>query len=274
MPEAAMTEQQWAASTDPITMLKFTRTSGRFDARKVRLFVVAVCRRTFHLSDDQRGRDAVLVAERYADGAATDDELFAAAHAANEASYRDGGGFRDAQLHLATYAPHTAVAFLEPPAHARPSFGGYAPEAFSNPEDFACMACIDAAEAVAREAANRGAPDENYWPLHEAALDLEYLRQASLLRDIFGPLPFRPARFDPHWRTPLVLSLAHAAYEERVAPDPQRPGWLVFDPPRLLILADALEDAGADEPEILEHLRGPGEHVRGCHVVDLILDRS
>jgi hypothetical protein len=246
-------------------MLKFTRTSGRFDARKVRLFVVALCRRTFHLSDDGRGHDAVLVAERYADGAATDDELLAAAQAANEASYRDGGGFRDGQLHLATYAPHTAVAFLEPPAHARPSYGGYAPEAFSNPEDFACMACIDAAQAVAKEAAS-GAYDENY----EAALDLEYLRQASLLRDIFGLLLFRPVR----WRTPLVLSLAQAAYEERVAPDASCPGWLILDPARLLILADALEDAGADEPEILEHLRGPWEHVRGCWCIDFLLNKS
>jgi hypothetical protein len=71
-----------------------------------------------------------------------------------------------------------------------------------------------------------------------------------------------------------VLSLAYAAYEERIAQDPSRPGWLVLDRERLLVLADALEEAGADEPEILEHLRGPAEHVRGCFALDAILGRE
>jgi hypothetical protein len=107
-------------------------------------------------------------------------------------------------------------------------------------------------------------------PADPSAPDRERRAQANILRCVLGPLPFRSPEGDPRWRTPLVLSLAQAAYDERVAPDPSRPGWLILDPARLLVLADALEDAGADEPEILEHLRGPGEHVRGCHVVDLI----
>jgi len=40
------------------------------------------------------------------------------------------------------------------------------------------------------------------------------------------------------------------------------------------ILADALEDAGCTDAAILEHCRGPGPHVRGCWVVDLILGKS
>ncbi len=43
---------------------------------------------------------------------------------------------------------------------------------------------------------------------------------------------------------------------------------------RLPILADALEDAGCDNAEILAHCRGGGEHVRGCWVVDLILGKE
>ena len=98
--------------------------------------------------------------------------------------------------------------------------------------------------------------------------------QADLLRDIFGPLPFRTPRIDPRWQTPLVLSLAETAYEQRVAPDPSQPGWLTLGPDRLLVLADALEEAGADEPEMLDHLRRPGVHVRGCWVADLILTKE
>jgi hypothetical protein len=97
--------------------------------------------------------------------------------------------------------------------------------------------------------------------------------QADLLRDIFGPPPFRTSRVGPSWRTPLVLSLARAANRERVAPAPARPGWLVLDPARLLVLSDALEEAGADA-SLVEHLRGPGPHVRGCLAVDLLLGRS
>jgi hypothetical protein len=106
-----------------------------------------------------------------------------------------------------------------------------------------------------------------------AALARERAAQADRLRCVLGPLPLRTPRFDPRWRTPLVLSLAQAAYEGRVAPDPSRPGWLVLDPARLLVLADALEEAGADA-ELLGHLRQPGEHVRGCWCVDLLLGRA
>jgi hypothetical protein len=75
-------------------------------------------------------------------------------------------------------------------------------------------------------------------------------------------------------KTPTVLSLADAAYSERVAPDPSRPGWLVIDSARMLVLADALEDAGCDDPDILAHCRGSGEHVRGCWLLDLILAKE
>lgn len=267
-----MTSEEWNTCTYPTLMLEFVRTRGLFDERRVRLFVTAACRRAWHLSDDARSHDAVLVAERYADGAATEGELLAAATAANEASYRGGGGFRDAHMHLPAYARHTEVAFLEPPAHARPGYGGYAPEAFTDPEGFACMACILAAQAVASEAAGR-TDKENWRALYEATLEAEYLGQASFLRDIFGDQPFRTSRLDALRRTPLVLSLAHAAYEERIAPDPSRPGWLTLDPTRLTVFADALEDAGCTATELLDHLRSPGPHVRGCFALDHVLDK-
>jgi hypothetical protein len=65
-----------------------------------------------------------------------------------------------------------------------------------------------------------------------------------------------------------VLNLAQAAYDERQLPSGQ------LDAPRLAIVADALEDAGCDNAEILGHLRGAGPHVRGCWALDWILDRS
>lgn len=80
---------------------------------------------------------------------------------------------------------------------------------------------------------------------------------ADILRDIVGN-PFRSVIADPSWFTSTVLALAQDIYLARA-----------FD--RLPILADALQDAGCDSSDILDHLRGPGPHVKGCWVVDLLL---
>jgi hypothetical protein len=78
--------------------------------------------------------------------------------------------------------------------------------------------------------------------------------------------PFRSAILDQRWLTPTVTSLAAAADEALPTGD--------LDPFRLAILADALEEAGCTNADIMNHLRHPGEHVRGCWVVDLILGKE
>jgi hypothetical protein len=83
---------------------------------------------------------------------------------------------------------------------------------------------------------------------------------AWLLRCIFEN-PFRPVLLDPSWLTSTVVALAQGIYEERA-----------FE--RMPILADALQDAGCDNADILDHCRGGGTHVRGCWVVDLVLGKE
>ena len=107
----------------------------------------------------------------------------------------------------------------------------------------------------------------------EAAADAgqERASQCDLLRDIVAN-PFRaePA-IDPAcltWNEGTVKRLAEAAYEERSVPE----GTLEQD--HLAVLADALEEAGCTDEEILGHLRGTGTHVRGCHLIDLLLGRE
>jgi hypothetical protein len=90
--------------------------------------------------------------------------------------------------------------------------------------------------------------------------DRERAAQAALLRDVCGN-PFRPARLDAHCRGATAVQVARAIYEENA-----------FD--RLPILADALEDAGCTDVELLSHCRGSGDHVRGCWAVDLVLARG
>jgi hypothetical protein len=84
--------------------------------------------------------------------------------------------------------------------------------------------------------------------------------QSTLLRDIFGN-PFRPVTFNPHWLTATVQRLASLIYEERQ-----------FD--KMPLLGDALEEAGCDNADVLQHCRAGGEHVRGCWVVDKMLGKE
>ncbi len=89
----------------------------------------------------------------------------------------------------------------------------------------------------------------------------EWIEQAALLLDIFGN-PFRPVAFSSDWRTDTALALARTMYEAR-------------EFSAMPILADALQDAGCDNDDILSHCRDPKQvHVRGCWVVDLVLRLS
>ena len=84
--------------------------------------------------------------------------------------------------------------------------------------------------------------------------------RADLLRDIFGN-PFCPVTSDLSWLTSNVIDLAQGIYADHA-----------FE--CMPILGDALEDAGCDNADILNHCRQPGEHVRGCFCLDLILNKS
>jgi hypothetical protein len=84
---------------------------------------------------------------------------------------------------------------------------------------------------------------------------------AGIVREIFGN-PFRPASFSPAWRTDTAVSLASQMYEGR-------------EFSAMPILADALQDVGCDDEQILAHCRDTGvSHVRGCWVVDLVLGKE
>jgi hypothetical protein len=87
--------------------------------------------------------------------------------------------------------------------------------------------------------------------------------QANLLRDIFGN-PFRPITLEPSWLTwhgGLLVSMGQRMYDSRDFSD-------------MPVLADALEEAGCQDQDILGHCRSGGEHVRGCWVVDLLLGKE
>jgi hypothetical protein len=95
----------------------------------------------------------------------------------------------------------------------------------------------------------------------DAGREEEAVAQAALLRCILGN-HFHPVTFSPSWRTHTVLSLARQMYESR-------------DFSAMPILADALQDDGCDNEDVLPHCRDTSlTHVRGCWVMDELLGNS
>jgi hypothetical protein len=111
-------------------------------------------------------------------------------------------------------------------------------------------------------------PGQEYDP---ARWQAESREQCDLLRDIFGNpiglLPPVPSAW-LSWNNGIIRRLAEAAYDERQLPAG------TLDVARLAVLADALEEAGCSEADLLDHLRGPGPHIRGCFVLDLLLQKG
>lgn len=95
----------------------------------------------------------------------------------------------------------------------------------------------------------------------------ERVSVCGLLREIVGN-PFHPVSITHAWLTPTVLSLVQTAYDNRILPSG------ILENSRLAVLADALENTGCDNQDILSHLRSSGPHVRGCFALDAILDKS
>jgi hypothetical protein len=241
-----MTEAEWLTCTDPQKMLCLLQEKGRVSDRKVRLFLVASCYRIWDLLPHEHSREAARTVERYSDELASRDEL-----------------------KLAHRSAHTACAELEQ-AMWKAATEGF--QLFDGPSP-GTEEEIDAAiqnEALATKlahasllptvAAESDPAFTGHLPLLDYADELVLADWACFLRDIFAN-PFRSVTLDPCWLTPQAVVLAQAIYEERA-----------FD--RLRILADALEEAGCTNAGLLDHCRGPGPHVKGCWLVDLLLGKK
>jgi hypothetical protein len=122
-----------------------------------------------------------------------------------------------------------------------------------------------AVDYLAMLACNNPRSSIAYYVSHKAADAMgtgrEGAAQCDLLRDLFGPLLFRSPTLDHAWLTSTALALAREMYDTR-------------DFAAMPILADALQDAGCENADILTHCRGPEAHVRGCWVVDAILNKG
>jgi hypothetical protein len=248
--DRAVTEADWRSSTDIAAMLAFLRATGAASDRKLRLFAVACCWRVWHILRGKRGRRAVKLAERFADGEVVWSAL-AAAHRAVAYSQSLSRPDEDWAASLAQAAAREAAA--DDAGHAAVHAARYGQAAAER---------LASAGAGAGPGVRRGrSHDAGGRDARECAAAAEQAAQAALLRDVVGPLPTCPVVIDTNWLTSTAATLASEMYRTRD-----------FTP--MLILADALQDAGCADDDILEHCRGGGPHVRGCWVVDLVLGKT
>lgn len=239
-----MNEAEWFACTnlDQLVEELYARLTHE---RKLRLFACACCRFIDHLLPDQTIRDGLTRAERFLDGQVRNSTL--------ETWYRKVRDVRDAQ----------------PRVNGDLSASWHACNAVENAVAPQPLVAFLYAQVSARDALGR-AKGIWTWPKFQRARQRIALELIPYFHDIVGN-PFRAASIKTDWlswQDRTVVKLAQAAIDER-----QLPGGLL-EVNRLYLLADAIEEAGCPDPELLGHLRGPGPHVKGCWVLDLLLGKQ
>jgi hypothetical protein len=219
----------------------------KYNHRLLYLMAAAVFRTMQRLVPQRRWRRVLDIAEAYADGEATSDQLF---------STYEAGGINDSKLPAANAAVAQCIFML--------------------PDDYKVLEgadfVSDAAGYLAAVAAGVLKPDERLgmtmavWkqPVFQEAKREHEKKLCALIRDIFGN-PYRPPpAIDPDWlawNDGTLPNMAQTMYASKRFRD-------------LPILADALEEAGCTDETLLAHCRGPGPHVRGCWAIDLILAKE
>jgi hypothetical protein len=237
-----MTEELWFAARSADGMLRWLRTSGaqRRSPRKIGLFALACADRVRAVITDEHALRGFALAERVMEGVAGEEECnryILAVHGLPQTLSAAPGLPQTPEQRVSqarAIAHATVTAVLSSRSHLSP-------------------------EKRAIEAA--GLCGGLFFDVYDRARsDQESAAQASLLRDIAGN-PFRPVAFSLEWRTSTAVLLAKQMYDAR-------------EFSAMPILADALQDAGCDNEDVLSHCRDtPQTHVRGCWVTDLVLNK-
>jgi hypothetical protein len=247
-----VTEAEWLSETDPQGLLPFVR--GTTTDRKLRLTAVASCRKVWHLMADDRSRTAVEIAELLAEGAANEHQRAEAEAAALEAAR---AAFARWEADTGADAPPSGVLYWAAAA---------AVHALAVSKQDLVDAVSDAGMSLTWSENEEMVAGPDHW----AGFDLTG-PWVGLVRDIIAN-PFQPAPvINPAWLAwsdGQARKLAESVYMERALPEG------TLNSAGLALVADALEDAGCTDAELLGHLRGPGPHVRGCSALDRLLGKE
>jgi hypothetical protein len=241
-----MTEDEWLASNDLRRMLRclceqFRWNDDRNGQRKMRLFACALARTVWDLVPAGSCQEAVAACEQFADGDIPEEQI------------------QDHPLALLREWDQVLENHWYNLSKLRSAIGG---NQWGKNAALLSQAANEVCEVETAILKDGGASAQVRKQL-DANLKQRHLAR---FRDLFGN-PFRPVTLQSFSQPSNFGVLARTIYDDRRLPSG------LFDNQSLAVLADALEEAGCDNADILDHCRKPGEHVRGCWVVDLILGK-
>jgi hypothetical protein len=244
-----MNEDEWLTGTDFTAHARFA--AEHLSPRRQRLLAAEFCRAVGDLLDHPDLTDALDVIDQFADDLvppaalgrvrqecrAIASEMYNAYSAAVDAGTAGTkGGYPLVRSELAWAVSFAATGPLPLEMVGTRVLGA------------AVRAHVGAVEMVPKPSAEL-----------DAATVAQHLAMRAVVWEIVGN-PFRPAHFSPEWRTDTAVSLARQMYDAR-------------EFSAMPILADALQDAGCDNDDLLAHCRRDGPHLRGCWVLDLVLGK-
>jgi hypothetical protein len=261
-----MTEEEWLAGRDLHGMLRFLHYARCLRSRqqvdgKVKLLACHCLRSVRHLLFDERSQQVMKTADLYIQGSAAIQDLATlreeaeAAHqgAAAQVNTAFFGGRVIHRHALALKWAAAAAMFVAGSTQrmlpsGRPRGGHWT---WSGPTGQVVAVVNAALSCEANEAGDKEQIQERLRAIKG---------HKWLLYELFGN-PFRVVEIDEAWRTRAVLNLSDRMDEAQDYRD-------------MPALSVALEKAGCSAQPVLAHCREPIEHVRGCWVIDLLLDRS
>jgi hypothetical protein len=259
--ELSVTEEEWLESAEPTPMLKFL--AGKASIRKMRLFAANCCYRIWSQLSDERLRTAALTAASSADGWATETELEEARATARQLANTSADAFRRAII-VGGWGNQAESEAAMAVAHCTES---NVTEIGKTAQRASAAVAFSEGERNRIKATNHGILEEGVDDVirHSATPDelarfREQQEQCHLLREIFGN-PFRPINIDARWLDSEVVDWANLIYDH-----------MAFG--RMVHLGRALKKAGCMEEAVLAHCRCGCSHVRGCWLIDRLLDRS
>ena len=240
-----MTNEPWELVENPTKYDDYNWYSDDVPARKFYLFIAELGHRLRHLMTDAGPIQMIQLCEQCAEGRLTEAEL---------------GDLSDKHRPGVTcdYSAHVANNLYWMVADRYKVYTRcvhYAADAF------AFQAAVDA-KIISPQAEFEALELLREHPLFTGIRARTELEWGALVRDIYGRNPFPHVTFEPAWRTSTAVALAQQMYDAR-------------DFGAMPILADALQDAGCENEDVLNHCRDEKQtHVRGCWVVDLVLENS
>jgi hypothetical protein len=241
-----MPTEPWELNENPSKYDDYNWWSDDVPQRKICQFLTEIGHRLRHLMTEGGPREMIGLCEGHAEGLVTDDEMEDAIYA-NRPSGTASNFAQDAADNLYFWFGDwykVETRGLYPAAQA-----------------FAFLAAVEA-KILAPDAEYDAVQAVREHPIFVAVYERTQLEWGALVRDIYGPNPFLPVPFPSEWRTDTAVTLARTMYDSR-------------DFGAMPILADALQDAGCDNDDILAHCRDANQlHVRGCWVCDLVLRKK